>query len=55
MANMRVDRHSGMVLFPPSKDQKEVQELKKALQEELLEMRSLKEQFKEELNRLRGE
>jgi len=40
---------SGMVVFPPTKEQKEIEELRKTLQDEVSQVRDIKEEMLKEL------
>ncbi len=45
---------SGMVVFPPTKEQKEIEKLKQTLQNEVAEVRSIKEELLKELEDIRS-
>jgi len=46
---------SGGIVFVPTKEEKELQNLKKTLRSELDEVRSIKEELIQELKELRGD
>lgn len=55
MPTERRDNYSGALLFIPTKEEKATKQLKEDLQNELSEVKSLKEQYMEELNKIRRE
>lgn len=51
MPNVRICKSSGALIFSPTKQEKEVIDLKKELRSEIDEVRELKEELKSLLNK----